>query len=198
MCVATLNHDTRTACVSLAGAADTLFTASPRLAGPLPAGVSALDVCKRLLAHFRVDDSQYQIGRTRLFFRAGILGQLEEAAARMQRCAAQRTLPASVAHERKEEYCQRAASKWLTVCSSTRHTHAGQRCTSSPCGAWYAAGVPSSRPAQQRWLFRHTGVAARDACCLLSCSSSTWRRCASRQPSAGVHSGDDTAGHCRG
>ena len=56
------------------------------LAGPLPPGISALDVCRQLLAHFDVDASQYRIGRTRLFFRAGMLGQLEDAAARMQRC----------------------------------------------------------------------------------------------------------------
>ncbi len=35
------------------------------LAGPLPPGVSVLVVCRQVLAHFGVDDSQYQIGRTR-------------------------------------------------------------------------------------------------------------------------------------
>jgi hypothetical protein len=60
------------------------YKSTPR-AGRLPAGVDALDVCKRLLAHFSVEPSQYQIGRSKLFFRAGVLGQLEDAAARMQR-----------------------------------------------------------------------------------------------------------------
>lgn len=49
--------------------------------------MSVLDACKQVLAHFGVDDSQYQIGRRRLFFRAGVLGQLEDAAARMQSAA---------------------------------------------------------------------------------------------------------------
>ena len=34
-------------------------------AGPLPPCVSVLDVCRQVLAHFGVDDTQYQIGRTR-------------------------------------------------------------------------------------------------------------------------------------
>ncbi|PRW61206.1 myosin-1-like isoform X1 [Chlorella sorokiniana] len=55
--------------------------------GPLPVGVSVLDVCRQVLAHFGVDESQYQIGRTRLFFRAGVLGHLEDVAARMQHAA---------------------------------------------------------------------------------------------------------------
>ena len=40
--------------------------------------VTPLDTCKSLLHHFRVDQSQYQIGKTMLFFRAGVLGQLED------------------------------------------------------------------------------------------------------------------------
>ncbi|KAL4423973.1 hypothetical protein ABPG75_001274 [Micractinium tetrahymenae] len=50
-------------------------------------GADGLEVCRQLLAHFKVDPSQYQIGRTRLFFRAGVLGQLEDAATRMQKSA---------------------------------------------------------------------------------------------------------------
>lgn len=51
----------------------------------LPAGVTALDVATRLLAHFGVDQSLYQIGKTKIFFRAGVLGQLEDRAARVER-----------------------------------------------------------------------------------------------------------------
>jgi len=40
--------------------------------------MSPLDTCKSLLNHFRVDKSQYQTGKTMLFFRAGVLGQLED------------------------------------------------------------------------------------------------------------------------
>lgn len=53
--------------------------------GPLPKGVTPLDVCHRLLTHFGVDPGLYQVGRTKLFFRAGVLGQLEDRAARVAR-----------------------------------------------------------------------------------------------------------------
>lgn len=49
--------------------------------------MTALDVCQRLLRHFNVDPRMYQVGRTKLFFRAGVLGQLEDTWARIQRCA---------------------------------------------------------------------------------------------------------------
>lgn len=44
-----------------------------------------LDTCKVLLDKFGVKSEQYQIGRTKLFFRAGVLGQLEDAAIRINR-----------------------------------------------------------------------------------------------------------------
>ncbi|KAK9866994.1 hypothetical protein WJX84_009703, partial [Apatococcus fuscideae] len=44
-----------------------------------------LQTCKKLLAHFRVDASMYQIGHSKIFFRAGVLGQLEDLWARVQR-----------------------------------------------------------------------------------------------------------------
>ena len=44
-----------------------------------------LDTCKRLLGKFGVKLEQYQIGRTKLFFRAGVLGQLEDAATRINK-----------------------------------------------------------------------------------------------------------------
>jgi myosin-5 len=53
--------------------------------GPLPAGLSPLDVCKRLLSHLGVDPSLYQIGRTKLFFRAGVLGRLEDRVIRINK-----------------------------------------------------------------------------------------------------------------
>ena len=46
-----------------------------------------LDICKELLDTFGVKPVQYQIGRTKLFFRAGVLGQLEDAATRINKCA---------------------------------------------------------------------------------------------------------------
>lgn len=54
-------------------------------ADKLPKGMSALDICTRLLRHFNVDPRMYQVGKTRLFFRAGVLGQLEDTWARIQR-----------------------------------------------------------------------------------------------------------------
>lgn len=55
--------------------------------GALPAGVTPLEVCLQLLQHFRVDPALYQVGRTKLFFRAGVLGQLEDRTMRMQQSA---------------------------------------------------------------------------------------------------------------
>ena len=49
-------------------------------------GEQVLEVCKGLLAKFGVRREQYQIGRTKLFFRAGVLGQLEDAVTRINRC----------------------------------------------------------------------------------------------------------------
>ena len=46
-----------------------------------------LEVCKGLLAQFGVRPEQYQIGRSKLFFRAGVLGQLEDSATRINKCA---------------------------------------------------------------------------------------------------------------
>jgi myosin-5 len=49
-------------------------------------GEQVLEVCKGLLAKFGVRPEQYQIGRTKLFFRAGVLGQLEDNVTRINRC----------------------------------------------------------------------------------------------------------------
>ena len=56
-------------------------------------GQPLLEVCKGLLAQFGVRPEQYQIGRTRLFFRAGVLGQLEDAAVRINKCVQGAWLP---------------------------------------------------------------------------------------------------------
>ena len=47
---------------------------------------NALEVCKQLLREFRIPADMYQIGRTKLFFRAGVLGHLEDTSARLNRC----------------------------------------------------------------------------------------------------------------
>ena len=47
---------------------------------------NALEVCKQLLVEFRIPADMYQIGRTKLFFRAGVLGHLEDTSARLNRC----------------------------------------------------------------------------------------------------------------
>ena len=49
-------------------------------------GGDALEVCKQLLREFRIPPDMYQIGRTKLFFRAGVLGHLEDTSARLNRC----------------------------------------------------------------------------------------------------------------
>ena len=46
---------------------------------------SALEMCKALLEEFRVATGMFQMGKTRIFFRAGVLGHLEDTWARIQR-----------------------------------------------------------------------------------------------------------------
>lgn len=46
---------------------------------------SALEMCKALLEEFRVATGMFQMGKTRIFFRAGVLGQLEDTWAHIQR-----------------------------------------------------------------------------------------------------------------
>lgn len=46
---------------------------------------SALEICHRLLEHFGVGSEFHQVGRTKVFFRAGVLGQLEDRATRVVR-----------------------------------------------------------------------------------------------------------------
>lgn len=48
-------------------------------------GEPVLETCQQLLSKFGVKPEQYQIGRTKLFFRAGVLGQLEDAATRINK-----------------------------------------------------------------------------------------------------------------
>ena len=48
-------------------------------------GEPVLETCKQLLSKFGVKPEQYEIGRTKLFFRAGVLGQLEDAATRINK-----------------------------------------------------------------------------------------------------------------
>ena len=55
-------------------------------------GGDALEVCKQLLREFRIPPDMYQIGRTKLFFRAGVLGHLEDTSARLNRCIVAATI----------------------------------------------------------------------------------------------------------
>jgi len=48
-------------------------------------GEDSLAVCKKLLIEFRIPTDMYQIGLTKLFFRAGVLGHLEDTSARLNR-----------------------------------------------------------------------------------------------------------------
>ena len=45
----------------------------------------ALEVSSRVLRHFGVGEELYRVGRTKLFFRAGVLGLLEDVRARILR-----------------------------------------------------------------------------------------------------------------
>lgn len=48
-------------------------------------GRTTLDVCMELLSEFRIPQDMFQVGRTKLFFRAGVLGHLEDTSARINR-----------------------------------------------------------------------------------------------------------------
>ena len=50
-------------------------------------GAATVEACRALLERFEVAPDQFQVGRTKLFFRAGVLGRLEDAAARINRSA---------------------------------------------------------------------------------------------------------------
>jgi len=41
-------------------------------------GLAPLEICTALLEHFRVDPASYLVGKRKLFFRAGVLGHLED------------------------------------------------------------------------------------------------------------------------
>lgn len=60
---------------------------SPVLRGCAGSGAAAVAACRALLERFEVAPDQFQVGRTKLFFRAGVLGRLEDAAARINRSA---------------------------------------------------------------------------------------------------------------
>lgn len=81
--IAQAGYPTRYAHIDFADRYRLLLPGMPQ--GPLPTGVSPLDVCTRLLSHLGIDPSQYQIGRTKLFFRAGVLGRLEDRVIRINR-----------------------------------------------------------------------------------------------------------------
>lgn len=82
-----------------------------------------LQVCQQLLQHFRVGPSMYQIGHTKIFFRAGVLGQLEDMWARVQRwahlfCPCPALL--KVAFMTWPNCCQQSKNSgrcWMTFCS---------------------------------------------------------------------------------
>lgn len=48
-------------------------------------GKGALDIAQQLLQHFRVDAKLFQIGHTKIFLRAGVLGSLEDLRSRILR-----------------------------------------------------------------------------------------------------------------
>jgi myosin heavy subunit len=64
-----------------------LIAHTPAIASADWEGRSPLEVCKELLLEFRIPPDMYQVGRTKLFFRAGVLGHLEDTSARINRCA---------------------------------------------------------------------------------------------------------------
>ena len=83
-------------------------------------GAAAVAACRDLLAHFEVTADQFQVGRTKLFFRAGVLGRLEDAAARINRHARARppARPAACAACAGGAAATAAVDAWALPCSS--------------------------------------------------------------------------------
>ena len=83
-------------------------------------GAAAVAACRDLLAHFEVTADQFQVGRTKLFFRAGVLGRLEDAAARINRHARARppARPAACAACAGGAAATAAIDAWALPCSS--------------------------------------------------------------------------------
>ena len=119
----------------------------------------ALEMCKALLEEFRVESSMYQMGRTRIFFRAGVLGHLEDTWARIQRCctgscthapADMHTCTCRHAHMHRQT-CTHALTDMQTCIRRRTHAPAGlqsdmhlQTCTPAPADIHL-----------QRWTCRH-------------------------------------------
>jgi hypothetical protein len=137
-------------------------------AGPLPAGTTALNVCARLLAHFGVDSGLYQVGRTKVFFRAGVLGQLEDRAARAQRSALTLQSAWRMVRCRRDFLAERAAA--ITVQAHWRGDAA--RREAAELRRRHAAATvlqAAVRAAAARAAFLRTRAAA-------TCVQAGWRR----------------------
>ena len=147
-------------------------------------GRSALDVCKELLAEFRIPEEMYQIGRTKLFFRAGVLGHLEDTSARLNRRAAapRGYLEPSNAHcpilrcGLTQQSVQMCSSGFALHTSGQRHCArrwngdlnltsafwgAGRRYSARVSSAWRSAAAPSCRRSARLPALRHTPAADR-------------------------------------
>ena len=78
-----------------------------------------MEACRALLARFEVARDQFQVGRTKLFFRAGVLGRLEDAAARINRSAPSQPLqPCAAFLMRVPCCCVHVQATWL-CCRNT-------------------------------------------------------------------------------
>lgn len=63
--------------------ADRYHILMPEAAGGGSFSGPPLDMCNRILKQFQIDPAMYQVGHTKLFFRAGLLGRMEDTWERM-------------------------------------------------------------------------------------------------------------------
>jgi myosin-5 len=78
-------------------------------------GADPLAVCHKVLAQFKIDPKMYQVGSSKLFFRAGLLGQMEDTWERMIRSASSIQAFMRMAMVRSKYLKLRAASSALSA-----------------------------------------------------------------------------------
>ena len=92
---------------------------------------SGLEMCKALLEEFRVATGMFQMVKTRVFFRAGVLGHLEDTWARIQRYCFQQSMLCKA-----EPNCENVRHQVRRVdeCTHTMHVACyAVLCTPTPC-----------------------------------------------------------------
>ena len=123
-----------------------------------------LSLCRALLEYFRVPEAMWQIGRTKIFFRAGVLGAMEDLWRRTK--GAVQVIQAQVRmHIARTRFVRmREAS---TVIAAARRGQVQRRKFKIEFAEHKAA--ITAQAAARRWLARHEAKRRRDAIVVIQC-----------------------------